>query len=79
MQGELTVVGRDFATIPLQGYPSKVICHFKEHAIPVPCNPHHFDELLAEVHHSNTVLSGFVLKISWNVSSVREVVFKIYY
>ena len=78
-QGELTVIGKDSVTIPLRGLPSKVVCHFKENNIPVPCNPHHFDELLAEVHVSNTVLSGFVLRISWSVSSVREVVFRVYY
>lgn len=78
-QGELTVTGHDQATIQLHGYPSKVDCFFKGHATLIPCNPHHHDELEAEVHHSNTVHTKFVLKIKWRVSGVREVVFRIFY
>lgn len=78
-QGELTVTGQDQAVIVLNGFPANIVCHFKEKVIPVPCNPHHFDDLECEVHASNTVLSGYVLVISWSVSSVREVVWKVLY
>lgn len=78
-QGELTVTGHDHATIQLRGFPSQVECFFKDHAVMVPCNPHHHDELECEVHHSNTVQSKFVLKIQWRVSGVREVVFRVSY
>jgi len=78
-QGELTVTGHDFATIPLHSFPTKVECHFKGHEMLVPCNPHHHDWIEAEVHHSNTVRGKFVLKISWQVSGVREVVWRVWY
>ena len=78
-QGELTVVGHDSATIRLHGLPAKVECKFKDHVVPIPCNPHHHDELEAEVHHSNTHHGKFVLKITWRVSGVREVVWRVSY
>jgi hypothetical protein len=78
-KGELTVTGQGQATIPLQGYPVKIVCHFKDHFVPVPCNPQHYDSLECEAHVSNTVLSGFALIIQWSVSSVREVVWEVLY
>jgi hypothetical protein len=78
-QGELTVTGADSIIIPLTGFPGEVKCYFKDHVVVAPCNPHHFDELEYEVHLSNTVQGGFILKIMWVVSGVREVVFRIFY
>jgi len=78
-RGELTVTGQDFAIIKLTGFPSKVDCFFKDQAVLVPCNPHHYDEVECEVHVSNTSLSGYVLKVMWTVTGVREVVFRVYY
>lgn len=77
--GELTVTGHDHATIHLRGFPSKVDVHFKDHLIPIPCNPHHHDELESSVHRSNTTHEGYVLKISWHVTGVREVVWRVYF
>lgn len=78
-QGELTVTGHDHATITLHGFPTKVECFFKDHVIPVPCNPHHHDEVECEVHHDYSGRHKFVLKIRWRVSGVREIVFRVYY
>jgi hypothetical protein len=75
-QGELTVTGHDHAIIPLHRRPSRVEAYFKDTNVPVPCNPHHFDELRYDVHVSNQHASGFVLKISWRVSGVREIVWR---
>jgi hypothetical protein len=77
--GELTVTGHDHAIIPLRGMPAKVTVHFEDHIIPIPCNPHHHDELHHAVHRSNEHHSGFVLRISWRVSGVREVIWRVYY
>jgi hypothetical protein len=77
-QGELTVTGHDHVEIPLRGLPSKVEAHFKDHDVAVPCNPHHRDFLECEVHSSNTNLGGFVLKIRWEVTGVREIVWHVY-
>jgi hypothetical protein len=77
--GELTVSGSDHLAIALRGFPTKVDVHFKDDMLPVPCNPHHHDELEYEVHSSNLVLGKFVLKIKWRVTSVREIVWRVYY
>ena len=77
--GELTVTGHDHATITLQGRPEKVTVHFKDNVIPAPCNPHHHDELKYSVHHNDFHHGGYTLKISWRVSGVREIVWKVYY
>lgn len=71
--GELVVIGKDKTTIPLTGLPAEVRCHFVDELASVPCNPHHSDSLEFEIHVSNTVLSGFVLLIKWDVSGVRAV------
>ena len=76
-QGELTVVGKDQYQITLVGAPSKVEVKFKDHHIPVPCNPHHQDDLVATVSQNRRNL--FVLTISWSVSSVREVQWKVWF
>jgi hypothetical protein len=78
-QGELTVTGHDYYIIALRGLPAKVEAHFKDHALPIPCNPHHHDELDYSVHKSNKHHGGFDLKISWSVSGVREIVWRVSY
>jgi hypothetical protein len=78
-QGELTVTGHDRVEVPLRGLPSKVEAHFKDHDIMIPCNPHHHDELECEVHSSVHHHTKFVLKISWRVTGVREIVWHVYY
>ena len=75
--GELTVTGHDHVNIRLHGLPSEVKVYFKDHAIPIPCNPHHHDELSYEIHKSNRHHGGFDLKISWSVTGVREIVWRV--
>jgi hypothetical protein len=77
--GELVVTGKDKVYIPLHKFPSEVHAKFKHDSSVVPCNPHHADQLEYEIHVSNTVLSGFVLLIKWNVTGVREVVWRVSY
>lgn len=76
-QGELTVVGQDSYSITLVGAPSKVSVKFKDHQIPVPCNPHHQDDLVAVV--SQPTPGTFVLTISWSVSAPREIKWEIFF
>jgi len=71
--GELIVSGKNSLHIPLERVPAEVKCYFKDEFEVVPCNPHQVDELEYEVHTSNTLRSGFVLIIKWNVSGVREI------
>lgn len=79
-QGELTVTGHDHVIIQLHdGLPSKVEARFSDHVTPIPCNPHHHDELSYEVHKSNRHHGGFDLRISWRVTGVREIVYRVYF
>lgn len=78
-QGELIITGKSRISIPLHGFPSEVRAHFKDELELNPCNPHHFDELEYEVQASNTVRGGFILLITWNVSSVREIKWHVAY
>jgi hypothetical protein len=78
--GELIVVGTNHIVIPLRKMPSKVHVRFKDDEPErAPCDPGDVDFVSYEVHTSNTVLSGFVLRIDWSVSSVREVIWHAYY
>ena len=81
--GELIVTGKVKATIPLNGIPSEVKVHFKHELEMTPCNPHHRDCLEYEVHtnhHQGHHHHGkFVLLIKWEVSGVREIVWKVSY
>ena len=77
--GELVVTGKGEVRIPLHKLPSDVHAHFKHELEVAPCNPHHVDTLEYDVHISFTTLGGFVLLISWSVSSVREVVWRVSY
>jgi len=83
--GELTVTGRNSTRIPLTGWPRQVIVRFKHEIVPVPCNPHHRDELEYEVigidenmrdhhkpgHHHHD--RQYFLVIRWEVSGIREI------
>jgi len=78
--GELIVTGQDSIEVTLKSMPSRTHVHFKDHDPEIPpCNPHHYDELDWEVHYSNKVASNYVLRISWNVSSTREIKWVAYY
>ena len=85
--GELIVVGRDQVDIPLHRLPSEVHVRFKEeHELHhrhrhhhVPCDPGSVDSFECDVHYSNLVFGGFVLRINWSVSSVREIVWHVSY
>jgi hypothetical protein len=78
--GELIVVGENHIIIPLNAFPSKVSVKFKDHEPErAPCDPGDVDFVACEVHASNHHLSGFVLRIDWSVSSVREVIWHAYY
>ena len=89
--GELTVTGKDTTRILLLGFPRRVEVHFAD-VDPVPCNPHHrHDQLHYEVirvdedhrhhrpeeHHHHG--PQFYLVISWNVESVREIIWHVDY
>lgn len=77
-QGELIVTGTNQITIPLDGLPMEVQCHFKDESFaPVPCDPGNVDYLSYDIHVSNKNHGGFVLIISWSVSSVREIKWKV--
>lgn len=74
-KGELIVTGSNSITIQLNGFPVDVGVRFKDCGPEaVPCDPGSVDFLSCDVHTSNAVHSGFVLIISWSVSSVREIV-----
>lgn len=78
--GELIVIGTNSITIPLDSFPSNFHVKFKdEKHEPAPCDPGDVDFVTCTVHASNTVLSGFVLIINWGVSSVREIIWHVYY
>lgn len=77
--GELIVTGQNSIQIPLQKMPAEVKAQFKDEVDMTPCNPHNADYLEYDVHTSNTVRSGLVLIISWSVSSVREIVWHVFY
>jgi len=78
--GELIVSGKDQVEIHLSGMPREVKCHFKDLQVcPAPCDIHHVDSLEYQVHHSIRHHSKYVLRINWSVSSVREIVWHIFY
>lgn len=77
--GELIVTGKNFIHIPINRFPSEVICCFKDEFELVPCNPHDVDYLEYEVHASNTVRTGFILLIKWSVSGAREIKWQVSY
>lgn len=76
--GELMVTGEDEISIPLTGHPIHIRVFFKGSCNTVPCNPVHSDDLAWEViaSHCHT---EHVLHITWNVSDVRDVVWKVCY
>lgn len=78
--GELIVIGKDKAVIPLHGFPCAVKAYFKHNMHLIPCNPNHSDSLEYEVMvaHQNKH-KGFVLVIKWNVSGVRDIVWHVHY
>jgi len=78
--GELIVTGTNSLTITLDSFPSSTKVKFKdEHHEHAPCDPGNVDYVSCDAHVSNTVQSGFVLIIQWSVSSVREIVWHVYY
>jgi hypothetical protein len=78
--GELIVTGTNKIIIPLIGFPAEAKAHFKDDGPElIPCDPGDVDTLDYSVHSSNTVHSGFVLIISWSVSSVREIKWHVSY
>ncbi len=74
LEGEITVVGKDTASIDLcsKRHPEKIVCHFKpKHHHHVPCNPHQEDHLQWSCsQHKN---GHFYLIISWNTTSERDI------
>lgn len=82
--GELVVSGDDFARVHIDRKPDEIIVSFEEdNCLPVPCNPGQTDELdwvFEPKHkHQRNNPQEFVLKIHWNVSSVRKIFWKLYY
>lgn len=75
--GELIVTGSNSIIIVLRQFPAEVRARFKhEHFERVPCNPGDADTLCYDV---NLVENDFILIITWNVSSVREIVWHVSY
>lgn len=74
MSGSIQVVGRDTLSINLKRAAiDTVSIQFTNDPGQVPCNPHH-DTIDWEVHDR---AHGFVLIIKWDVSSLREVSWKV--
>jgi hypothetical protein len=76
-QGELVVVGQDFVEIKLgHHHPDKVVVKFIDQQTVVPCNPHHHDELKEKI---KEVKGTYYLIISWSVTGVRTIEWKVFY
>ena len=83
--GQLTVTSDGSTTILLTGRPREVVVRFKHEKEPVPCNPHHHDQLHYRIksedenphvhnklgHHHHDRL--FYLVIEWKVEGLREI------
>jgi hypothetical protein len=77
--GELIVVGQNSINISLSGIPNEVRVFFKDDvSILAPCNPGDADTLEYTTN-LNTGSSDFVLFITWNVSSIREIIWRVAY
>jgi hypothetical protein len=77
--GEITAIGLGDVIIPLHKVPARVEVRFKDDLIIIPCNPQHLDELEYDVHVSHHHHGGFILKIKWEVSGLREIVWNVFY
>ncbi len=73
-QGELIVTGHDQIKLKLKFRPEQISVHFKDHQVIVPCNHHHHDELEYEVF---KIKRTYYLLISWKVSNVRTISWKV--
>ena len=69
--GQIVVTGKDEVDIRLTCNPIQVKVSFKDDEIIIPCNPKDYDELDWDIHYIN---GHFVLRINWNVSGVRTIV-----
>jgi hypothetical protein len=80
--GELIVIGHNRVNITLHNWPSEVRAYFRDRPCDsVPCNPGNSDLLEYEVHvqKSHHSHEKFVLTITWSVSSVREIIWRVQY
>lgn len=68
--GELIVTGKDEVFITLHGTPINVNVYFKGDCDLTPCNPKDYDMLEWEMHFKH---HHYTLKIKWNVSGVRKI------
>lgn len=80
LTGELIVSGHDHILIELDNNPKNVSVHFKHnfhrrHHHNSPCNPHQ-DELNAITLQIDGI---FFIRIDWNVSETKEIVWSIQY
>lgn len=74
--GEITASGTDNISITLGPRPPHAVeVRFEHHPHHVPCNPAQ-DKLEHEIIRVN---NEFILKISWSVSDVREIVWHVRY
>lgn len=71
--GSLLVSGKNSVEINLPEAPSFIKVYFDGSATTIPCNPQHSDTLTY-----NLDLCCLLLTISWDVDSVRTVVWEIY-
>ncbi len=89
--GTLTVTGEGKTAILLSGRPREVVVHFVKEPEPIPCNPHHHDHLEYKIEHEEESLEEhhkighhhhdrqFLLVIHWEVESVREIFWLVFY
>ena len=75
--GELIVIGRDSVSVSLRGAPAEVCVYFEHDLEVIPCNPQHRDELEYEV--LSDGIGDFILVISWSVTGVRGIKWKVSY
>jgi hypothetical protein len=84
--GELVVTGTDHINIDLSECPDRVVVHFIDKPVIVPCNPHHRDDLGWHIfkeknihHHHHHYTSKRILRITWKVTGTRKIGWKIYF
>jgi len=79
MDGHLCVSGCGDLEIPLKHRPENTFVYFSEDPSCHPCNPGSNDYLEWEVVHTHGPHSHheYLLIIKWNVSSMREVIWRI--
>jgi hypothetical protein len=74
--GEIVVSGQDSLEVILHKKPKCVKLYFKDDCNVTPCNPVHFDSLTYSIEKN---VCKYILKIDWNVASIRTIVWHIHF